>query len=80
MHLPHFCPDHPGLTRDDIITLLKTFTRSQLQEKLRAVQLRLGSQAERPNDVDCAQLLVHQINNVLTAERVDAMLRQLDQT
>lgn len=79
MNNPYFCPDHPGATRDDIINLLKTFTRPQLEAKLRDVQLRLGTNLERPNDVDCAQLLVHQLNNARTVERAEEILRRLDE-
>ncbi len=78
MSSPPLCYEHPGASRDDIEALLKTFTRPQLEAKLRTVQLRLGSPHERPGDMDCAQLIAHQLNNVLTGEKAGEFIRDLD--
>jgi hypothetical protein len=72
------CSDRPGATRADIELLLKQSSQAQLEAKLRAIQRRLGSPDERPGDIDCAQLIVHQLNNILTVQRANELLRQLD--
>jgi len=64
----------------EIELFLKQCSRPQLETLLRTVQLRLGSPDERVGDVDCAQMIAHQINNVLTVQRVNELLRQLDET
>ena len=46
---------------------------------LRIVQWRLGALDECPGDVYCAQMIAHQLNNVRTVQRVDEILRQLDE-
>jgi hypothetical protein len=73
------CSDRPEATRADIELFLKQCSQTQLETKLRAVQQRLGSPDERPGDLDCAQMIGHQLNNVLTIQRVNEILRQLDE-
>jgi len=73
------CADRPNDSRADIELFLKQCTQAQLETKLRTIQLRLGSPAERPGDLDCAQLIAHQLNNLLTVQRVNEILRQLDE-
>jgi hypothetical protein len=46
---------------------------------LRVVQARLGTADERLGDLDFVQMIAHQINNVLTARRIEETLRLLDQ-
>ena len=79
MTAPHPCSDRPGITRAAIELSLKQCTLPQLEAKLRAVQLRLGTPAECLGDLECAQMIAHQINNVLTALRLTETLRRLDQ-
>ena len=45
---------------------------------LRVIQLRLGTPDECLGDMDYAQLIAHQLNNVLTAQRIAEALRRLD--
>jgi hypothetical protein len=75
---PSPCSERPGARRHDIEVFLKQCSLLQLESLLRCVQGRLGSPDERIGDVDCAQMIAHQINNVLTVERVNTLLRQLD--
>ena len=58
---------------------LKQCSQPQLETMLRAIQLRLGSPGEHPGDLDCAQMIAHQINNLRTVERVNEILRHLDE-
>jgi hypothetical protein len=46
---------------------------------LRVIQLRLGTPDERLGDMDYAQVVAHQLNNVLTAQRIEEALRRLDE-
>jgi hypothetical protein len=46
---------------------------------LRTIQARLGTPDERLGDMDFVQMIAHQINNLLTARRIEEALRQLDQ-
>jgi hypothetical protein len=73
------CAERPGPNRVDVELFLKQCSQPHLETLLRTVQLRLGSPEERLGDVDCAQMIVHQMNNRLTAQRVDDIMRQLDE-
>jgi len=73
------CSDRPNASRADIELFLKQCSLAQLETKLRAIQQRLGTPDERPGDLDCAQMIAHQINNHLTVQRVNELLRQLDE-
>ena len=73
------CSDRPNASRADIELFLKQCSLAQLETKLRAIQQRLGTPDERPGDLDCAQMIGHQINNHLTVQRVNELLRQLDE-
>lgn len=72
------CVKRPSARRLDVELFLKQCSHPQLATLLHGVQRRLGSPDERIGDVDCAQMIVHQINNLLTVERVNTILRQLD--
>lgn len=72
------CVQRPGPNRVDVELFLKQCDQSRLETLLRTVQQRLGSPEERLGDVECAQLIVHQMNNRLTAQRADDIMRQLD--
>ena len=74
------CSDRPGLTRTEVELSLRSCTLPQLEARLRAVQLRLGTPDEFLGDLECAQIIAHQINNVLTAQRLTETLRRLDET
>jgi len=63
----------------DAELFIKQCSQPQLEAMLRAIQSRLGSPEERLGDVDWAQLIGHQINNLLTVRRVSELLRQLDE-
>lgn len=74
--LPPFL--RPGATRAEIELLLPQCSLVELQAMLQPIQRRLGSSEEIPGDVECAQRIVHQINNVLTALQAEDVLRELD--
>jgi hypothetical protein len=71
--------ERPGLTRAELETCLRQCSQAQLEAMLQAIQLRLGSPDERMGDVDCAQLIVHRLNNLLTIQRAEEILRELDE-
>lgn len=72
-------PERPGLTRAELEPFLRQCTQAELEALLHAIQLRLGSPEERLGDVDCAQLIVHRLNNLLTIQRAEEILRELDE-
>ncbi|HWA24589.1 MAG TPA: hypothetical protein VG734_02865 [Lacunisphaera sp.] len=74
------CVERPGPNRVDVELFLKQCDQPRLETLLRTVQQRLGSPAERLGDVDCAQMIVHQMNNLLTVRRVNEIMRQLDES
>lgn len=69
----------PGATRAEIDAFVRQRSLAQLQAQLHVLQRRLGSPDEIPGDVECAQLLAHRINNLLTAIQTGELLRELDE-
>ena len=53
---------------------LKQRDQRELETLLNTVESRLGTATERPNDLDCAQAIAHQLANVVTGLRFRAAL------
>jgi hypothetical protein len=77
-------PESPA-ARPDCSAVVADFARAlpgleteSLRAVLRLVQLRLGTAAEQPCDVERSQLLAHEISNRLTAEKMRRGLARLD--
>ena len=77
--VPTSFPENPGLTRAELERFIHQCSQAQLEALLQAIELRLGSPDERMGDVDCAQLIVHRLNNLLTIQRAEEILRELDE-
>lgn len=69
----------PGATRAEVDLLLPAYNRPQLEALLHSIQRRLGSPEEIPGDIECAQLIVHRLNNLIQAEQARELLRELDE-
>lgn len=46
---------------------LKQCNETELLKMLREIQVRLGSVAERVDDLGCARMIAHRLNNLRTA-------------
>lgn len=73
------CPSHRAIPRAEIEQALKHCNQPTLEAMLRVVQLRLGTPGECLGDLDYAQMIAHQVNNLLTAQRLAEALRRLDE-
>lgn len=73
-------PNRSAIPRVEIESALKQCNQSTLEAMLRVIQLRLGTPAECLGDMDYAQMIAHQINNVLTVQKIEETLRRLDET
>jgi hypothetical protein len=73
------CTLRPNPSRAEIERSLKLCDQASLEAMLRVIQARLGTPDERLGDMDFVQMIAHQLNNVLTARRVEEALRQLGQ-
>jgi len=56
---------------------LKQGDEPQLRAMLEQIQLRLGTSAEQPGDIERACAVGHELNNLLTHLRISAELRRL---
>lgn len=63
---------------DEFMRLIVALDLDALRAALRVLQLRLGTEDERPGDLDRARILGHEINNRQTGENLRRDLRQLD--
>jgi hypothetical protein len=62
---------------DRLALFLGQCDEARLQAMLQTVQQRLGTPAERPNDVFHARNIAHRLHNLLTAKRLRADLDAL---
>lgn len=49
---------------------LQSYSEKQLEDLLRAIQRRLGTNHEGPGDFDYARMVAHELNNALTVSRL----------
>ncbi len=77
------CPSHPsscGSVSQEFEAFLKRCDEQQLLAQLRALQVLLGTPAERPNDLAQAQAVAHRLNNLATASILARQLKELDES
>ena len=77
--LPEAPESRPDCTAvvDDFVRRLPGLQVESLRVALQVLQARLGTPAEQPCDIERAQALGHEINNRMTATRLETDLRRL---
>jgi hypothetical protein len=62
---------------DEFARLLAGLQLDELQAALRVLQLRLGTEEERPGDFERSRMLAHEINNRVTRDNLRRGLERL---
>lgn len=57
-------------------TSLRFLTKEQLQEMLEDISCRSGTEREKPEDWEDAQMIRHKLNSMATIEKLEEALRQ----
>ena len=64
-------PSHPPTGNEAFHQFLRGRDRTELEAMLRCVQTRLGTPSERAEDMENAQAIAHQLNNLRTCEGLE---------
>ena len=64
-------PVRPAHAEEAFHRFLRGRDKTELEAMLRCVQLRLGTPAERAEDMENAQAIAHQLNNLRTCEELE---------
>lgn len=77
------CPPIPNSCESvsqEFEAFLKRCNEQQLLAQLRALQILLGTPAERPTDLAQARAIAHRLNNLATASILARQLKELDES